>query len=44
MSPWLIVQKTHWLFTGSIIKLDIFIEMPVKHAVIFNKGEFSADA
>lgn len=45
VSPWSIVQKPHWLFTGRIIKSDVFIEMPAKHAVIFNKRELlSADA
>lgn len=45
VSPWSIVQKPHWLFIRSIIKSDVFIEMPVKHAVIFNKKElFGADA
>lgn len=47
VSPWLIVQKPHWLFTGSIIKLGVLIEMPIKYTVIFNKNElklFSADA
>lgn len=45
VSPWSIVQKPHWLFTRSIIKSNVLLEMPVKHAVIFNKKElFSADA
>lgn len=42
-----IVQKPHWLYIESIIMLDIFIEMSVEHAVIFNKKDlklFSADA
>lgn len=37
VSSWSIVQKPHWLYIGSIVKLDVFIEMPMKHAVIFNK-------
>lgn len=45
VSPWWIVQKPHWLLTGNTVKLDVFIEMPMKHTAIFNKKElFSADA
>ena len=47
VSAWSIVQKPHWLYIESILMLDIFIEMSVEHAVIFNKKDlklFSADA
>lgn len=47
VSAWSIVQKPHWLYIESIVTLDIFLEMSVEHAVIFNKKDlklFSADA
>lgn len=46
-SAWSIVRKPHWLYIESIEMLDVFIEMSVEHAVIFNeKGleSFSAHA
>lgn len=47
VSAWSIVQKPHWLYKESTVKLDVFIEMSMKHEVIFNKKElklFRADA
>lgn len=47
VSAWSIVWKPHWLYIESSVTLDIFIEMSVEHAVIFNKKDlklFSADA
>ena len=47
VSAWSIVRKPHWIYIESIEMLDIFIEMSVEHAVIFNKKglkSFSAHA